>query len=201
MSKKSKTKKGTKGGGLLTLPLEVRHVDALYAVINQSPPQSLLPLEKTPPGAPLVIKQEALWKFNELRKIVDGPRKPPPEGFDGEEEYTTDEWRKKHDLSGHFFPKKDKLVFFIPDNVKGVLKHFLSRMPNVLPFGVHLEHWEAILIAFRLTCWAKTKAEKALAPPDGEDTDFDTDDDGDEEAEENEADHEDPTQDDSQAAD
>ena len=177
MSSKSKDKtEKTKGGVLVTLPLEIKHVDALYAVINQSAPQNLLPLEKTPPGTPLVIVQAALWQFNELRKIIDVPRNPPPDGFDGEEVFTHDEWRKKHNLSEHFFPRKEKLVFFIPHNVKGVLRHFLSRMPNVLPLGVHLSHWDAIVEAFRLKQWAKVwGTEKALADPDGESVDFDAD--------------------------
>ena len=129
-----------------------------------------------------------MWKFNELRKIVDEQRKPPPDGeFDNEEAEDPVKWRKKHNRSQNFFSKKKGsdgkeigIVFSIPDNVKGILKHIILRMPNVLPLGAHLRNWEAITISWRLTRWVRVHcANKALADPEGESVDFDTDEDED----------------------
>ena len=184
MSSKSKTKTSDKGGFIVTRPLSFRHMDALYAVINQTAPQLLLPQEKDAQGKNTgAILPGAVGRFNELRKLVDEQRvmsvdgqcvTSPESGFDGEQEISPAEWRKMHDLSEHYFPRNELIVFQISSYVKGVLRHFLCRMPNVLPMGVHLAHWEAIIVAFRLTNWQKAYfADKALADPDGESTDFD----------------------------
>jgi len=181
MSSKSKTKtKGeNKSGYLLTLPLKAEHADMLHKILNDGSPMALLPKTKENH-----IDPAAVWKFNELRKIVGEQRKPAPTGeFDNEELEDPVKWRKKHNLSLNFFLKKKGpdgkeigIVFSIPDNVKGVLKHIIFLMPNVLPLGVHLKHWEAITISWRLTRWVQVHcANKALAEPDGESVDFDTD--------------------------
>ena len=178
MSSKSKGK--TKGGFLVTRPLKAKHADALYAVLNQSAPQMLLPQEKNSKGEDSgVIQPAAVWKFNEFRKLLDEQRKPPPDGdFDGAEKVSAKDWRERHNLSEHFFSKETPIVLYIHDNVKGVLKHILQRMPNILPLGVHLEHWEKLIEAFRLTRWGKSYfADKALADPEGEAVDFDDEDD------------------------
>lgn len=191
MSSKSKTKtKGEdKGGFMLTLPLKAEHADMLHKILNDGQPMELLPRIRDSKGdLTNQIVSSSVWKFNELRKIVDEQRKPPPGDFDDEQEYTPQAWRKKHDLSANYFHcSEDKpIVFSIPDNVKGVLRYIITSMPNVLPLAVHLKHWEAIIVSWRLTRWVKVHfANKALADPDGEAVDFDDVEEDDAEVDEN----------------
>lgn len=164
---------------LVTRPFKPEDADVLHVVLSHGNPQSLLPKEKDSRGEPTnALQRNAVYRMNELRKLVDEQRKPPPnDEFDGEPSITPEAWRKRHNLSVHFFSKTDPIVLHVPIHVQSVIKFIVGAMPNVFTVGQQLKHWEGIIESFRLKRWVKAHyADKPLPAPDGPDEDFDDED-------------------------